>query len=88
MCLSHLHFAVLFFLLSCCINSLLLEERRGRCIHWLLLCNLQLITVKFTRCNCSFQPSVDNNKTGVFGVCLEKVESVNVGEDFYCSVPK
>lgn len=34
------------------------------------------------------QPSDDNNRTGVFGVCLEKVPSVNVGEDFYCSVPK
>ncbi|XP_067019291.1 rho GTPase-activating protein gacJJ-like isoform X2 [Acropora muricata] len=34
------------------------------------------------------QPTVDNNKSGVFGVCLDKVESVNVGEDFYCSVPK
>lgn len=34
------------------------------------------------------QPTVDNNKSGVFGVCLDKVESVNIGEDFYCSVPK
>jgi len=34
------------------------------------------------------QPTIDNNKSGVFGVCLDKVESVNVGEDFYCSVPK
>lgn len=34
------------------------------------------------------QPSIDNNKSGVFGVCLDKVESVNVGEDFYYSVPK
>ena len=34
------------------------------------------------------QPTVDNNKSGVFGVCLDKVESVNVGEDFFCSVPK
>jgi len=33
------------------------------------------------------QPS-DDNKSGVFGVCLEKVPSVNIGEDFYCSVPK
>ena len=75
-------------LLSAVLLHKLLEERRGRCIHWLQMCNLQLITVKFTHCNCSFQHSVDNNKTGVFGVCLEKVESVNVGEDFYCSVPK
>jgi len=34
------------------------------------------------------QSSVDSNKSGVFGVCLDKVTSVNVGEDFYCSVPK
>lgn len=34
------------------------------------------------------QPSVDSNKSGVFGVCLDKVPSVNVGEDFYCTVPK
>ena len=33
------------------------------------------------------QPS-DDNKSGVFGVCLEKVPSINIGEDFYCSVPK
>ncbi|RMX44964.1 hypothetical protein pdam_00018182 [Pocillopora damicornis] len=38
--------------------------------------------------NCKVQPVDKQNRSGVFGVCLEKVTSVNVGKDFYCSVPK